>query len=65
MKRNSTVLFEAWCKIFCAVIPDESGVIYIAIEWDSSILKIDLEEKWVELEFVKAHRDNIFSIKVF
>jgi hypothetical protein len=40
-------------------------VAYIAIERDFLILKLDLEEKKIDVEFAKAHRDNIFSIKLF
>ena len=40
-------------------------MIYVAIEREFQILKIDLEEKRVEVEFAKSHRDNIFALKIF
>jgi WD40 repeat protein len=44
---------------------EDARFIYVSLEKDFIISKFNLDDRKMELDFNKAHKDNIFSLKLF
>ncbi len=64
-KGDSEIVYDARCKIHCSLLCDDSWTLYLSLERDFQIIWIDVDEKKLELEFSKCHKDNIFVIRLF
>ncbi len=50
-KGDAEIVYDARSKIHCSLLCDDSRTLYITMEKEFQILKIDIEEKRLELEF--------------
>ncbi len=62
---NPEVMYETWGKIHAAAMSEDARFIYVSLEKDFIISKFNLDDRKMELDFNKAHKDNIFSLKLF
>ncbi len=57
-------MFEGKGKIHAAALSDDARFFYVSHEKDFLISKFNMDEKKLELDFNKLHKDNVFCLKL-